>query len=592
MIRLKALLAITFLMMLIIPGSIAWSQCVPDNNNYTLVAEPLAFNQTVHDWVCEDDPVDYYVLQVDEGVVLSGSVTVQSPQTGTSFSINGVNLGSSFDFTTTDSEKEFVLQVPAGQLQSDTYYLRVSYAAEYPGDHEYTVTINLSEGGAGGAGGPGGGGEVTPFKPMVFKAVLKMPLCPWPSVYGNASHAHRSAFQGPTRLAPLSDSATLPPVTNTSDAKRYRGLIVGPDNIIYYMDVSTKKVHKLAASEKERAFVYTSGSSVPPCFDSSGQLYAIDSNGDLVCCDKIFTKEVWRHTLPAGSDKAVMAAGKLIYTRVCGNQNSLQVWDDAGNQICNINFTTRVAGVAEDTVHAKFFVQTEDSIFKFDSSGNRDWTKSYPLYDGSSGGTTAPWLQYGPMVSRDGYVWVTDKIISKWTVFDIDGNVYKEGKQSLNIHTAEPESKYMTVALGNNGRFYTAQGGLFMTGIACWDDWDNLVWSVEIPDTNSIDDLILDSKNRVYICYLKWGQGNTSSYQWQVLDPNDGHTIVTQKSVGVPSSLCNLPLRARLAIGEGNKLLLLHEGGYIGIFKPLVLPKEAFKTFKAPVKSGKAKTKS
>ena len=59
-------------------------------------------------------------------------------------------LGSSFDFTSTGSENEYVLNVPAGQLQSDTYYLRVSYSAEYPEDHEYTVTINLSEGGAGG----------------------------------------------------------------------------------------------------------------------------------------------------------------------------------------------------------------------------------------------------------------------------------------------------------------------------------------------------------------------------------------------------------------------------------------------------------
>jgi len=587
----KWLLYILSLATIVALGGIAWGQCVPDNNNYSIVAVPLSFTQTVHDWVCEDDPVDYYVLQVDEGVVLSGSVTVQSPQVGTTFSINGVDLGSSFDFTTTGSENEYVLNVPAGQLQSDTYYLRVSYSAEYPEDHEYTVTMDLSEGGAGGEGGTGGTGEVETFHPMIAKVFFKKPLCPWPSVYGTAAHACRSAFQGPSRAAPLSDSVALSPVTGTSDAKRYRGLIVGPGNITYYMDISTKKIYKHLTSPKERSSPYTSGSTIPPCFDSSGQLYAIDADGDLVCYDKVFSSEVWRHSLPAGSDKAVMAVGKMIYTRVCGNPNSLQVWDDAGNQIHSINLPKRVAGVTEDAVRAKFFVQTEDSIFKFDSTGTREWTKDFPLYPGSSGGgSAAPCVPFGPMVSNKGYVWVTDLITSQWKVFDIDGNVYKEGEQSLNMYILEPESKYMAVALGGNGRFYTAQGNMFMTGIACWDDWDNLVWSVSIADAMGIDDLILDAKNRVYICYPKWQPGGTFSYEWQVLDPNDGHSIFTNTNIGLPASLCNLPLKAKLAIGEGNKLLLLHEGGYLGVFSPLQI-KGVIKAIEAP-SSGKAKHKA
>lgn len=61
--RLKGFAFIILLMMILASGGMASGQCDPaDGNNTTADATPIGFSETVSDWVCPDDPFEFYIL--------------------------------------------------------------------------------------------------------------------------------------------------------------------------------------------------------------------------------------------------------------------------------------------------------------------------------------------------------------------------------------------------------------------------------------------------------------------------------------------------------------------------------------------------
>jgi hypothetical protein len=131
------------LLILLAVGSVASGQCDPDGNNTSVDAVPIGLSETVSDWVCPDDPFDYYVFNISRDDV-SGSINFDAPQTGTVFSIDGETTGSIYDRSTTDAVRSLTFTVNVGDLAPDTYYIRVSHWSAYTYDHEYAITMDLS----------------------------------------------------------------------------------------------------------------------------------------------------------------------------------------------------------------------------------------------------------------------------------------------------------------------------------------------------------------------------------------------------------------------------------------------------------------
>jgi len=85
---------ITCITLLFMLGGIAWGQCDPsDGNNDAAHAQSIGLNETVSDWVCPDDPFDFYVAEIPEGAEISGTITFSSPQVSTVLRLENTGTG-------------------------------------------------------------------------------------------------------------------------------------------------------------------------------------------------------------------------------------------------------------------------------------------------------------------------------------------------------------------------------------------------------------------------------------------------------------------------------------------------------------------
>ena len=71
------------LTVLIAGGNVVWGACVAGDGNDTRDdATPISFNETVSDWVCPDDPFDYYKLIIPDGMVVTGNINFSGKGAG------------------------------------------------------------------------------------------------------------------------------------------------------------------------------------------------------------------------------------------------------------------------------------------------------------------------------------------------------------------------------------------------------------------------------------------------------------------------------------------------------------------------------
>jgi hypothetical protein len=139
----KGLPLILCLILLLTGGGIASGQCDPDGNNSSAEADLIGYSETVSDYVCPDDPFDYYYVDVAQGAILSGQITFSAEQTGTTIRIDGPSGNVYSERGTLDSTRTFVIQFPPGHLQPGRYYIRIGHYSAYAYDHSYTIAMNL-----------------------------------------------------------------------------------------------------------------------------------------------------------------------------------------------------------------------------------------------------------------------------------------------------------------------------------------------------------------------------------------------------------------------------------------------------------------
>jgi hypothetical protein len=175
------------------------------------------------------------------------------------------------------------------------------------------------------------------------------------------------------------------------------------------------------------------------------------------------------------------------------------------------------------------------------------------------------------VAGRDGRVWLAIPEVGYAVVLDMNGAVYKEFGGGIPLPGWMQGGGVTAIAAGSDGRVYMAHGPAAFAGptIGCYEDWDQSVWTASFPLGSTIHDVILDSENRIYVCYLHAEDPANYSYRWKCLNPNDGSTIYTEVDTGVPDYLCKNYLGGELAIGDDGRLVLLHEGGFLGIYGKL-----------------------
>ena len=541
-----------------------------DDNNTEGTATPIGFTQTVAGTVCPDDPFDFYVIQIPDGSTLSGQMTFSSPQESTVIriyhSVSGARIVD--DVFTNDVTKQYVFTVNPGDIPSGTYYMRLFFWSNAAYDHDYTVEMNLEDGSS---------LNLIEIDPDIAKKLLSK--CPWPNPSGTARKANRSSFQGPFGLIKRAHSVKMGTLyTNFTEPAKYEGLVVGPESEIIFMNNSTNDLHRYKFTGSRQMPDFSSASSRPPCFDNMGRLCVIEwgqyLGAVLVYYKKFKNDELWRAGLPMGSDYAVVAAGQQIYTKVGGTAHSLQVWNKDGDKICDLPFDSPIGGVAEDLGHKKFFVQTRKALHKFDFNGNQEW--AYEDLALTLSDSPEAWEASGPIVDYAGNVWATGSYTGPWAVLKPDGTVYKSGGNDPFLSPIPVESSITRVAFSSDGRFFELASGGFMDTVTCYEDWDQKVWSATIYGAK-VYDMILDSQNRIYICFLDYGSSDTAKYGWKCLDPVNGNVILSVMDIAEPAELLESKHGAELAIGSDRQLVMLMGGGYLTVFETDTLKAEYIK---------------
>ena len=64
-------------LLLVLPG-LASGQCEPDSHNDATTAIRLEFDESISDYVCPDDPFDYYYFEVPDVGDVSGMITFEA----------------------------------------------------------------------------------------------------------------------------------------------------------------------------------------------------------------------------------------------------------------------------------------------------------------------------------------------------------------------------------------------------------------------------------------------------------------------------------------------------------------------------------
>ncbi len=143
---LKTIFLIGCIVVVAVMGGAASGQCVPDGNNDEAAATTIGYQEVVTDWVCPDDPFDYYVIEIYDGANVSGKITFSSPHASTVIRVYHKDTGTRIldDLSTTADKKTVSLDIKPGMLKDGTYYARVFFWSSSAFDHKYTLSMNLT----------------------------------------------------------------------------------------------------------------------------------------------------------------------------------------------------------------------------------------------------------------------------------------------------------------------------------------------------------------------------------------------------------------------------------------------------------------
>ncbi len=109
-------------------------------------ATPLGYTDTVTDKVSPSDNFDYYTFTVKSGDIITGTITLDSQETGTTIKITDPAKTSIYNLGTTDTVKSLAYTATEPMLEG-IYFIRIGFYSAYPYEHNYTLTLNLQPAG-------------------------------------------------------------------------------------------------------------------------------------------------------------------------------------------------------------------------------------------------------------------------------------------------------------------------------------------------------------------------------------------------------------------------------------------------------------
>ncbi len=107
-------------------------------------ATPVNPTETVNNTVSPSDVFDFFTFDVTASSPLTGTITMDSPQVGTTIKITDGAGKVLFDKSTSNNTKIQVYTLPAEGLSAGKYYIRMGFYSSYAFDHDYTLTLNLA----------------------------------------------------------------------------------------------------------------------------------------------------------------------------------------------------------------------------------------------------------------------------------------------------------------------------------------------------------------------------------------------------------------------------------------------------------------
>jgi hypothetical protein len=433
-------------------------------------------------------------------------------------------------------------------------------------------------------------------QPGLLDLELTFEPSPWPVWRGDAARTGRSKLKGPgaslletasvdlfdkqlTYTKKISDSTLYGPkykdyylVIEDREAAFYE-LRVGPgNNLIFEYDEQDPHYPQMfsydMSSGEKWGVSYSSPHSI--ALDSRGRIYDALSyvSVKLRCWDRDGNK-VWVTEGPPIYKPSVITIGERLYAglRVPGTGYTVSAFDLDGTILwTSETFSDRTYRLAEDAQENVYFVDDDTVLYKLNADGTTAWEIQPPA---SGSGDYPGCREWGPICGNDGRVWVTVPYHPgsmrgsslPWSVFNNDGTTYKDGMHGK-------DKIPMRACYGGNDRLYIAYK---TPSLACFEDWDEEVWSIQLSANGEVLDMVMDSDNMIYLIYTAWGvQSFGEACYLAVIDPSDG-TILKNLMVDVEEKWCNA--HSELAIGAGGKLFYLNAWGFLKQFSSLQILK-------------------
>jgi len=515
--QLKWLPLIFFLSILITLEGVTWGQCVADGNDTANTATPIGYGQVVTGVVCPDiDPFDYYTCTIPDQAYVEGTVTLDSPQTGTTMKISGPS-GELFNSGTTDSTHSLVLTIPSNSVPAGVYYIRIGFYSAYAFDHDYTLSVSL---------------KVSlppppeqPWEPGYYDI-------PWPLERGDVRNTGGSVYPGPGKNLHVSRTIDLYTIDeqlgtlkSTVIGDECRKLRVGRSDWLFFINWNGKRTHlkdgvKTYKGNHLYAYNLSSGEvwhkiTYDPeiCLNIGG----IQHFDKVTMCNFLWKKILYQcsedNTInsflhleeyeanPLLPPSKLLTVGRHIYVssgiEFGGDEDfhNFMIYDEyldwyMGGLIAD----KEVRYVAEDASANAFVRWSDESFEKYLPTGKPGWFTYETRSD--TGGVSGPAYFMWPIIGNDNWIWVAssykdESSSESVTPFGSRFQVFQDFETSEVIRKSGDYGLDKTVVkacYSRDSRLYVA---FYDSTIACYKNWDEKVWEknlgkFEISGLNAI----------------------------------------------------------------------------------------------------------
>ncbi len=556
--KIKTCALLTCIILLLGISGAAWGRTA--NNDTTSTATPIGPGETVSGSVGPKDELDFYKIVIKPDADVSGTVTMESPQEGTSMRITGERY-TIFARRTTEDELKLVYMIPEEGVEPGTYYIRIGFHPGYDYDHEYTLDLDLTI---------DRGFEIeTELRPEAafmdhdFRVPLLLePTVPWPSVRGGATHRSWSSYPGPPGAAHEIAAFDIPSDKGLAPGDyTFASLLAGPDDRVYCVGEWKLTAYDISSGYLWEEWVCPISN---PCYlDGEGNIYTVNFyQTELQCLDPD-GNELWSYTVPSGMHwNQFLGVGKRIYV---GRSDGLDLYVDVLDKSGNFIYTAgplyaAVHGMVEDPNAAAYF-QTQYGLYQYDWSGVETWHVDFPHSD--------DWINLGvralePLVGRDHKVWVHSPYRKRVYIYNPNGTL-----AHTTSYANSPDDEPTAVCYGSNNNLYVAYRG---GRLKCYEDWATELWDVQLPGAVGAHDMIMDSDNCIYIHYtsIPTLTALILRHHWASINSDTGAIFFSTAITDMPNKFLS-ERRGELAIGEDNRLIYLNLDGYIAVYEPLML---------------------